>query len=207
MLSMLTHGSARIGTLFDWRKTSEYGELISDSNEAHTMLTGNLGFYDTTFINSLIVDSWVGPEENRATTGVPFRNEAVRAENHYAFSASTTYSERDHQRWYELEGYDACYRIHSARLFFKALTRSTELSALAQFVCAAPIHYFDESLPNNVFRGTFHPALIKRSTFGGQFEFRALWKPKTAAAVIEPVLVFSSRAKLYVSSHVILSGL
>ena len=51
MASMMDRGSARLGTLFDWRKSEKYGELVSDTSEGHTTLTGNLIFFDTTFVN------------------------------------------------------------------------------------------------------------------------------------------------------------
>ena len=203
MEAMLASGAARIGTLFDWRRSSAYGELIADESEGHTTLTGNLIFYDTTHLQSMLVDSHVGSEADRSTSGVPFRNEALRTHNHFAFSASATYSKEDHTRWFELEGYNACYRIHSAKLFFRALSVSEPFVSLARFVCHAPVLYFDPALPNNVFTGTFHPGLIKRSAFGSQAEHRALWSSTTSVG-IEPIVVSHSNAKRYVSPHALL---
>jgi asparagine synthetase A len=61
--SMLTYGSARIGTLYDWRHSGKYGEWVSDTSEGHTVLTGNLIFYDPTHIHSMSFDSWIDDEE------------------------------------------------------------------------------------------------------------------------------------------------
>lgn len=203
MESILENGSAKIGTFFDWRRTDAYGDLVTDPREGHTNLTGNLIFYDPTHISEMIVDSSV-EESTEFPESRNFKNSAVRSADHFAFSASMTYSVADHEKWYALEKYDACYRIHSSRLFFRALSHSTELNSCARLVCAAPVLYFDESSSNNVFRGTFHPGLLKRSTFGSQNEFRALWAPLGQDAKVEPLLISTSNAKLYISRPAVL---
>lgn len=154
MKSMLENGCTKVGTLFDWRRADTYGDFVTDSSEGHTNLTGNLIFYDVTHIHAMIVDSSV--EESSDYPGSRnFKNLAVRSADHFAFSAATAYSLADHQKWYDLEKYDACYRIHSSRLFFRALSCSPELQSCAKFVCAAPVFYIDESSPNNILRVPF----------------------------------------------------
>lgn len=204
---MLKHGSVRIGTLFDWRKAKKYGELAGDEEEGYTRIGGNAIFYDWRFVGSLIVDSSVNDQSAEGERRVHFQNHAFHSHNVFMISTSMTYAHENHKLWFEKEGYDACYRIHSARLFFRAITRA--LSGIADPVCAGPVHYYDSSKSNHMFEGTFHPALVKRAefgsqSFGSQSEYRAIWAPRDKAIDIEPIVLSATEARRYCSSHRVL---
>jgi hypothetical protein len=42
MESLLTDGSLRIGTLYEYRKTDKYGELVGDADEGTKRLDGRI---------------------------------------------------------------------------------------------------------------------------------------------------------------------
>lgn len=203
MHGMLRHGSTRVGTLFDWRRSDCYGELVSDMNEGYTPCTGNIIFYDATHTNAIKIDSVVN--ERNKFGEVTGRNIALRADNHFAFSTSSKYSLAEHSMWNELEGYNACYRILSAELFFGAISRTPILRDAAEFVCFAPALYIDSTSQNTIFQEAFHPALLKQSSFSNQNEVRALWSPNSIDTMIEPLLIPSSDARLYVSEYAVIS--
>lgn len=202
MDSMLAHGGVRIGTLFDWRKAHKYGELVGDEHEGYTPLGGNVIFYDWRFVSSLIVDSSVNDQSTEGQRCVHFQNHAFHTPNLFVISTSMTYSLEDHKRWAEKEGYDACYRIRSARLFIKAI--SSALAGIADRVCAGKVHYYDSTKSNHVFEGTFHPGLVKRTEFGSQFEYRAMWTPKDKGTDITPIILSDTEARKYCSLHRVL---
>jgi hypothetical protein len=196
MQLLLKKGGLRVGTLFDYRNRGKYGEMSSDKNEGRTEITGNIIFYDYKHISSILVKSSVnttGKGENQLRH---FKNETLYTDNLYTFSAASAYTEEDHKKWYEKEGYDACYLIHSARLFFRAISMEIDIG---NFVCFGPIHYFDETKSNQIFEGHFHPALIKNRVFGSQFEVRALWSPKLSSTEIDPIIIKNSNANKYCS--------
>jgi hypothetical protein len=178
MRSMLEHGAARIGTLFGWRETARgYGEMSRGEAEGVLRHPGALVFHEAD-TRSLLTEGDV-----------------------YAFSTSAAYSEEAHRKWLEAEGYDACYRILSAKLFFRALSARLED---AEYQFFGPVEYLDpEALPRaHEIPGRFHPALLKRATgYTGQREVRGLWKPKDPNARIAPVIVERSRAGEYCESY------
>lgn len=201
MDSMLLHGQIRIGTLFDWRRSHQYGELVGDQDEGYTRIGGNVLWYDHRFVGAILVESTVVDNSTPGNHNVHFTNHAFHTPNVFTLSVSTTYSEHDHRLWLEKEGYDACYRIRSARLFFKAISRSPDFAPMAAFVCQGPIHYYDKSQPNHQFLGTFHPALVKRPEFGSQSEIRAIWAPRTADQDIAPIVLNRTEASKYCCVH------
>ena len=129
------------------------------------------------------------------------QNHAFHTSNVFTLSASTVYSEEDHQFWNEKEGYDACYRIRSARLFFKAISKAPKLTAVADLVCFGPVHYYDRRKSNHIFEGTFHPALVKRPEFGSQSELRAIWAPRVSTNDISPIILRETGAGKYCCVH------
>jgi hypothetical protein len=180
--SMLERGEARVGTLFDWRDNARaYGEMSGDEAEGVLKHPGALVFHEA---------------DARAL---------LAAGDVYAFSTSAAYSEDAHRKWLEAEGYDACYRILSAKLFFRALSAALK-DADYQFF--APVQYLDPRAPPRAHEipGRFHPALLKRSTgYTGQAEVRALWMPREPQKEIKPVRVERSRAGGYCESYRIIA--
>src|SRR5260221_12552061 len=195
MDAMLKNGSARIGSLFDWRQQGKYGEMTQDESEGITKSSGNIIFYDYKNIAALEIESTVRVEGEGANQVRHFTNDRMLSPNVYTFSTSSSYSQDEHQKWFEEEGYDACYRINSARLFFRTLS---EKLVSAEFIGFGPVHYVDATATNQIFDGLFHPALLKRKeVFEMQSEVRALWRHKDSNSKIEPLQIVGSRAGIY----------
>lgn len=202
MKSLVERGSVRIGTLFDWRKQEKYGEMAADQSEGITQTPFNIIFYDHRFINAMQIDSRVWVDGDKPSQIRHFKNEVLRTPNLYTFSTSATYSEEIHKKWFESEGYDACYRINSTRLFSKAISRRLASSTLLLF---EPVLYFDELQTNQELNGTFHPAMLKKiNTFGGQHEVRGLWQSHDTNSPIEPVVIGESDAWKYCEEYRVL---
>lgn len=202
MRAMLERGAAKIGTLFEWKHADGHGTRVGDSSEGYMILAGNLIFWDTTHLGEMIHDgaSWQDPNNPEQRD---FRNYGFGVADHYAFCTAGSYSEADHQRWLESDGYDACYRIEHGLNFFNALSVAPELSSAGDLTCVFPALYYDETPGvNNEFKETFHPGLLKRKAqFSEQNEVRALWKPKSADHAISSILIPSSDAKNFVVEH------
>jgi hypothetical protein len=182
MEALFDKGSLRIGHLFGWRSSKQSGEMVKDTEDGRIALTGNVVFYDPGNINFLIVDSdpvvvtGSGAEQKRH-----FKSTMLRCDDVYTFSTASTYSEEDHRRWLDKEGYDACYKIVSIFDFLAAIYLALGDSC---FVLCGNACYYDENASNNVFEGTFHPALLKRKAqYGDQNEVRFIWEPEDNAAV------------------------
>ena len=195
-------GAVLIGTLFDFRKTDKYGELIADQHEGSKAISGT-----ATNLNAINVHLYPGLKglinlSSGATIGqINVSNYTVSCQNMFVFSAAQEYSLEEHRRWYAAEGYDACYRIHSARLFFRELSRV--LGTRGTFVGFKPIHYaetFDLSASD------VHPALVKRQTLHqSQQEVRALWQPANDVEV-EPILLPETAVGVYCTLHHIIGS-
>jgi len=198
---LLNKGSLRLGTLFDWRKRNQYGEMVFDESDGYTKITGNIVFYDHSFVSDNLVVSTVSVEGSGTNELRHFKNELLQTNDFYTFSATMNYSESDHNNWYENEGYDACYVISFPKLFFRAI--SAQLPD-ATFRLSAPALYIDETASNTVFRDTFHSALLKNIKFFSQREFRALWKPNDVQKSISPRIIGNSSAYKYCSKYRVL---
>jgi hypothetical protein len=204
MEAMLSRGAARIGTLYGWRQSARYGEMTAD--EAEGILgnpSGNLIFWDPPEPDSFQADAEVTVEAEGPAQLRHFRTLAWRSENVYTFSTSTEYSEGQHRAWLANEGYDACYRINSARLFFRALSRA--MPAL-RFLFHESVVYVPEKWDNIEIHGRFHHARLKRGgAYESQMEDRALWKPLEPGAPVEPFTIERSRAGVYCERYRVLS--
>src|SRR5258708_36704720 len=77
MESLFKEDSIRIGTLFDYRRDSQYGEMVTDSCEGKITLTGNLIFWDHRFINTIRVESEVTTSEVDGQTVRHFKNKWI----------------------------------------------------------------------------------------------------------------------------------
>jgi hypothetical protein len=117
--------------------------------------------------------------------------EGSKSPNAMVFSASSQYDIETHRRWKELEGYDTCYVIHSARLFAKGVTRA--LGKSYGFIDGCFVQY--ELAP------AMHLAFVKREVNHiEQAEVRLAWAPRLGAPV-EPQIFAKSEVFKYVSLH------
>jgi len=205
MLAMLELGAAKIGTLSSWKRTDAHGDRVGDPSEGYMALPGNLLFYDTRFIGEIINDghAWQDPHNPDLRH---FKNLGVGVADHYAFCTAGSYSESEHQSWFEAEGYDACYRIEHGLKFFAALSATPEVRCTATLTCVYPALYYDDEPGSlNEFKETFHPGLLKRKrTFADQNEVRALWKPKNQDVELSSIIVPFSSARDFVVEHRVL---
>jgi hypothetical protein len=199
MQALQERGSVRVGSLYGYRETETHGEMVSDASEGKKVMSGvissltpdNLPKYPD--LNKLVSFSY-GKIENLQILG---RKEF--SPNCLIFSASTEYSESTHQSWLDKEGYEACYRIMSTRLFLKAISRQLDLLGYKFWGCA-PIHYTDEidiASPS----ADIHPALCKKPIFSRQKEIRAIWRPVTDKPVDRHIDLDTSEAFRYVTVH------
>ena len=168
-----TGGALRIGTLYDYRKTDKYGELTSDVHEGRKQTSGTALHLNAENIHLYpVLENLINIGASGRVGKLEVSNCTVGCPNMFVFSASQEYSRSEHERWHEEEGYDACYRINSARLFFREISRV--LGVRGRFLGFAPVHYvesFDLSSPD------IHPALVKRQLIHqGQQEVRAIWQ-------------------------------
>ena len=196
-------GAVLIGTLFDFRKTDKYGELIADRHEGTKHISGTAADLDATNthlypgLNGLINISGGGKVGQ-----ISVSNCTVACGNLFVFSTAQEYSREEHERWYAAEGYDACYRIHSARLFFREISRV--LGVRGKFLGFAPMHYaktLDLSAPD------VHPAWVKRQmVHQSQQEVRALWQPGEDIE-IKPILLPETEVGRYCTVHQTISGI
>ena len=129
---MLSRGVFRVGTLHDYRRTDIYGELVSDEQEGKKVIGGNISQ-----LSAETAHLYPGLEALRQaglinidfSSGTRIENLSIESAvsespNLLIFSTSVKYSAKIHEHWREAEGYDACYKITSARLFFRAVSRA-----------------------------------------------------------------------------------
>lgn len=195
MDATLARGQVRIGTLFGWRDSGKHGEMSTDEAEGIFRNPPNLIFHGPADFQAMMADSTVRVEGDGASQLRHWKIDAVRSSNVYTFCAASAYSDDQHKAWLESEGYDACYRINSARLFFRAIS---EQLADAEFLFIAAAEYIREGATNHEVHSRFHPALLKRAGgYDDQLEVRALWKPRDPSAEIGPLVIPASRAGTY----------
>lgn len=204
---LLSSGCIRVGTLEDYRRTDKYGEMVSDQDEGKRIIGGSItglsaenehlypGIAALRQSKLINIDLRGGGSVRNLTIGKAI----LESPDLLVFSASSEYSNSTHKCWHAAEGYDACYKILSARLFFRAISQA--LGPNYRFLGYAEVIYtntIDLTDP----RCHTHPALIKRTTeFSSQAEFRAVWALTTESESTKPVLLESSRAGLYASPY------
>ena len=95
-------------------------------------------------------------------------------------------------------GYDVCYKIRSARLFFRAITRA--LGVAYTFLNFGEVHYADEIDIASPEAG-IHPAWVKRRTgYLGQAKVRAVWEMNSRPD-LKFVLLPTSGCAAYCEEH------
>lgn len=197
-------GCVRVGSLHDYQRTDKYGELTADALEGSKRLAGTI--YGVTEQN---IASYPGLEglihiEGDGNIGIEevvVSNYVRSVPNLLVFSASASYSSVTHKRWYYEERYDTCYKILSARLFFRALTEV--LGRQYVFLGFGRVHYADE-IDIATPEAGIHPALVKRRTgYSDQAEIRALWQMREGQNP-SPVILPESRVRLYAQLRAIL---
>ena len=199
MEAMFRFGTVRVGTLSDFRTQDKYGEHTADAKEGSKLMGGtiqNLNSENSKLYPGLRGLIELGEGGVVGTLNVSSFESTVT--DALIFSASREYSEETHKEWMLAEGYDACYRILSARLFFKAL--SEKLPGGYQFLGFSEVIYADEIDIATPLAG-IHPALVKRNPRHIiQNEVRAIWAPVTDC-LLSPIILSETRASLFCIQH------
>jgi hypothetical protein len=199
-----SRGGVRIGSLSDYRRTDKYGELVGDALEGTKNISAtvqDMRYADQRRFPGLRGIFELGPRGR--TVGSWFNNVTVSSPDVLVFSASEVYDKETHALWRESAVYDVCYQIHSAKLFFRALTRA--LGDNYRFFGFGPVVYAKEFDAREQ-RSATHPAFVKRQeAHFTQREVRAVWVVMPGHTVesrkLEPQTLEKSEAYKYVSHY------
>jgi hypothetical protein len=180
--SLLLRGEVRIGTLFDFRRTELHGEQIGDVREGQVNLAGE--FENVTHeltSNHPVLSTLIKQAPGAKIGSFKIDNLTFSCKNLYVFSASKDFSEQALKRWYDDPNarYDSCYVIHSARLFFRAISRA--MKGEADFVGLSMVTYYDDQEPIDLKSplSHLHPASLKPGiAYEHQIEYRAFWQTR-----------------------------
>jgi hypothetical protein len=197
---MKNSGSARIGSLVDYRNTEKYGELTSNNSEWIKKPAGSISNVNAENIRSYSeLERLIHVEGSGEIGQINVKEYTVSSPNFLIFSTFRIYCKETHRLWKDHEGYDSCYRITSARLFFRAISEA--LGPNYEFLGWGEVHFTDRMDITSSLTTGFHPALIKHQTgYTAPSEIRAIWQPKNSENV-EPKILDNSRAGLYCCEH------
>ncbi len=198
MQSMQERGAVRIGGLYNYRKTEEYGEMVADVDEGKKTMSGTVKMLTPETLKNYpgldgLVDFRYGKIESLSILG-----RKVNSQDCLVFSASAAYSEAAHQEWLQQENYDACYRIYSAKLFFRAISRMLRPRGYEFFGCNQVLYADEVDIASQA--ASIHPAFCKKKEFSPQVEVRAIWRSFNAEP-INPQILDITEAFRYVTAH------
>ena len=183
--SLIREGKIRIGTLYDFRKTEEYGGEIGDENEGI-----NIEYSDDQEIKR---GDELNPLESSAIHAGPgmlvFNNYIEKkhvSENLYLYCVSLIYDidvlnglNRDFPDGH----YDACVKIENPKDFMEDISQA--LKSKANFIGCVPCSYRQRSFHYS--EETQHPATLKDPKYSYQKEIRFMWASNNNDVEIEPV--------------------
>jgi len=193
----------------DYRSEDLHGESIGDQYEGRLKFCGSASHvtteevHDNPLLKTLIALKG-GAQIN--ITNFNARDCYANSPDLYIFSTSLDYSEDAHRRWRDDPdaGYDACFRIMSARLFFRAI--SQVLDPLASFMGFSKVTYYDSERGLD-FRDPLakcHPAQLKGGkNYEHQVEIRGFWKPRDQG-LIKPIIEDFPAALKYCTRHAVI---
>lgn len=198
-LALKDSGSARIGSLFDYRTTYEYDEQTSDDSGWMKKPAGLISNVNAENIRNYPgLEGLIHAEGGGDMGQINVKEYTVSSPNFLIFSTFRIYSKETHRLWKNHEGYDCCYRITSARLFFRAISEA--LGPQYEFLGYGEVHYTDKMDIAST-QAEIHPALIKRQAgYAAPSEVRAVWQHKNLETV-KPRILDKSRARLYCCEH------
>lgn len=188
--SLVQRGCIRLGTLFDYRKSDLHGGQIGDPREGTITYAGEFEQVTHELISDHPAFEGLIKLGAGATIGsLSIKNYTRSAGDLFVFSTSLNFSLDVLTHWHNdpKARYDTCYRIHSARLFFRAISKA--LSGRAEFLGYVPVTYYDDSKSIDLASplSRLHPAQLKGGTnYDHQTEVRAFWLPLETGQ-IEPL--------------------
>ena len=187
--AFLSHGTIRLGTLFEYRDMERYGPTIGDKDEGRH-------YTDFHIPGGGIIELGSGtPEANYLEKHSMFKNAKglkVQFEEEtvlrfvqdcldaYIFCATQEYNP-DVMREF---GYDSCIEIIHIEKFFDAISRRVRHKA--EFIGGGPIQYGSRRTKYTEPHKR-HPAMLKDEEYRNQKEFRALWKP--LKPTVSPIVI------------------
>lgn len=179
--SLLSLGSIRIGTLYDFRR-SEHRRGISDGKEGRKTVFHNVDQASTA--DGDTIHTRAMKEFNAVSYGpnvvVEMRDvHFIREFNHpdmYVHCTSIDYSSKVMR---EFEDADSCVEINNVIGFYKRLTESLKKFTQVDFMGVTKVTYMDRNQPWTGDGWGINPALIKEHEFKNQVELRAVWWSKT----------------------------
>ena len=169
-MSLVHNGELRIGTLFDYRKTEEYGENIGDSDEGIC--------FEYSHDQNIKTGDDSNPLERQAIKagpGMVMHNNYVERKrispNVYLYCASSTHNPKILSKLNQdcpADKYDTCVLISQPKKFVDAITQT--LSDIATFVDSICCIYRDRNIHYS--ENQLHPAIVKDPKYAYQKEVR-----------------------------------
>lgn len=201
--AFLNRGCLKIGTLYEYRKIEDYGNVIGDKNEGlhktELFLPGG-GEIDLAS-NSLEAEYFrkhvLRPDQQDAKVKIVLEDGArliahSNSQDLYIYCMSSEYNPSVMKEF----GCDACLEIFRPNEFFEAISR--KIRHKAEFNELGPIKYMDKtthySQPH-----TIHPAAMKDVEYDYQNEWRAIWVPEKAPR--QPLFINVPRAIRHCRPH------
>lgn len=194
--AFVSRGSLKIGTLYEYRKTEQYGNVIGDKNEGlhktELSLAGggeiDLGIYS---LEAEFFRRHILRPDQQATNVKIVLADGARLISHtnspdlYIYCMSSKYDPKVMDQF----GCDACLEIVNPMGFFRAITH--RIRHKARFDGFGPVRYMSKDThytrPHQI-----HPAIMKDPEFVYQNEWRAIWVP--TKTLREPLFVDVPRA-------------
>ena len=179
--SFVKKGNIRIGTLYEYRDTEQYGNVIGDQEEGVHITKFNLpqgGEVDLRE-NSLEANFFRNflPEKHKDIKNIVFKLEPGVHINLFSHSqdmyiyCTTSEFNLDVMRCFNC---DACIEICDPHKFFHQISK--KIRHKATFADLKKIIYKNKETTYKE-PHTIHPAIIKDTAFSYQKEWRALWTP------------------------------
>lgn len=169
---LLTRGTVRIGTLYEYRDVEKHGLVVGDleegkrSNFLHAIDEVWTADDQPDFAKRFIR---LGPNASVNLVNTTFER-SEQSPDCYIFSMTQRFDASVMREF----GYDSCVEIVNPPAFFEALSEciKDKASFIGLFNCA----YADRRQPHTA-TNVPHPALLKDPKFSAQAEARAIWRP------------------------------
>jgi hypothetical protein len=201
--AFLQRGSLKIGTLYEYRKTEEYGNVIGDKDEGlhktELALSGGgeidlaTSSPEAEFFRTYILR----PDQRHLKTKIVMADGArlvahSNAPDLYIYCMTSEYNETVMKEF----GCNACLEISRPTEFFAAISHT--IRHKGRFDGFGPIQYMDKTT-NYLKPHRVHPAAMKDNEYAYQKEWRAIWIP--AKQPCQPLFVDVPRAIRHCSPH------
>jgi hypothetical protein len=193
------NGCLKIGTLYDYRKEEEYGEVTGDRDEAYQLTelrTPDDGLdLATNTAEAVYVKKRLCPDEQ--SVGWKFSGNVTfvyydSAPDAYVYCLTSKYSPAVMKKF----KYDACMEILDLDAFLASISR--KIADCGIYVYGGKVLYMNRRTPfTEPLR--MHPSIIKDPKYSYQKEWRSIWRPSEQS--ISPFLTHVPEAIRYCRVH------